>query len=312
MKRIVAVTMAASFALGSLAQTPTPRPITPVPNAITRPPSNNVANIGVGKFKDDAEKRSYAIGVVISANMKGNLQRGGYEFRPEVVAKAFSEGFTSTNTLITEDEAKQVMNDYAREMRSKAEEKRKMEAEDNKKKGQEFLDANKTKEGVVTTPSGLQYKVLTAGTGPKPTATDTVICNYRGTLLNGTEFDSSYSRGKPADFSLSRVVKGWTEGIQLMAVGSKYQFFIPPDLAYGPSGSPPKIGPNSTLIFEVELTGIKPSAPIPGNAAVTSDIIKVPSQEEMKKGAKPEVIKASEVDKYLKAQGATNSPAAPK
>jgi FKBP-type peptidyl-prolyl cis-trans isomerase FklB len=128
----------------------------------------------------------------------------------------------------------------------------------NKKEGDAFLAANKTKEGVVTLPSGLQYKILQEGTGPKPTASDTVVCNYRGTLLNGTEFDSSYKRGQPATFAVGQVIHGWTEALQLMTVGSKWQLFIPPDLAYGPRGAGNDIGPNATLVFEVELVSIQP------------------------------------------------------
>ena len=123
----------------------------------------------------------------------------------------------------------------------------------NKKEGEAFLAANKGKEGVVTLPSGLQYKILKEGTGPKPTASDTVVCNYRGTLINGTEFDSSYKRGQPATFPVGGVIKGWTEALQLMPVGSKWQLFIPSDLAYGERGAGADIGPESTLIFEVEL-----------------------------------------------------------
>ena len=130
----------------------------------------------------------------------------------------------------------------------------------NKKEGEDFLAANKSKEGVVTLPSGLQYKVLKEGTGPKPSPTDSVVCNYRGTLINGTEFDSSYKRGQPATFPVNGVIKGWTEALQLMPVGSKWQLFIPPDLAYGQRGAGADIGPNATLIFEVELLSIQGKA----------------------------------------------------
>jgi FKBP-type peptidyl-prolyl cis-trans isomerase FklB len=129
--------------------------------------------------------------------------------------------------------------------------------ESNKKEGDAFLAANKTKDGVVTLPSGLQYKILQEGTGPKPSASDTVVCNYRGTLLNGTEFDSSYKRGQPATFAVGQVIHGWTEALQLMPVGSKWQLFIPAELAYGARPAGPDIGPNSTLIFEVELLSIQ-------------------------------------------------------
>jgi len=139
----------------------------------------------------------------------------------------------------------------------------------NKAAGEKFLAENAKKPGVIVTASGLQYKILKTGKGPKPTATDTVTVNYRGTLLNGTEFDSSYKRGKPVSFPLNGVIKGWTEGLQLMNVGSKYKFFIPADLAYGAHGAGPTIAPNSTLIFEVELLGIKgKSKPVLSNPAV--------------------------------------------
>ena len=135
----------------------------------------------------------------------------------------------------------------------------KLAAEASKKVGEEFLAANKAKEGVVTLPSGLQYKILTEGTGPKPAATDTVSCNYRGTLLDGKEFDSSYKRGQPLSIQVKGVIKGWTEALQLMPVGSKWQLFIPSDLAYGDRGADPRsgIGPGATLIFEVELLSIQ-------------------------------------------------------
>lgn len=129
-------------------------------------------------------------------------------------------------------------------------------AEENLKAGQEFLEANKSKEGVVALPSGLQYEVMKEGDGPKPSAFDKVTCHYHGTLINGTIFDSSVQRGKPAQFPLSAVIKGWTEGVQLMGVGSKWRFFIPPHLGYGDRQVSAEIGPNSTLIFEVELLGI--------------------------------------------------------
>ena len=179
----------------------------------------------------------------------------------------------------------------------------------NKADGEAFLAANKSKEGVVTTDSGLQYKTIKEGDGPSPAATDTVTVNYKGTLIDGKEFDS----GNGISFPLNGVIKGWTEGLQLMKAGGSTRFFIPSDLAYGPSG-PPNIGPNSTLIFDVDLLSIKgkeqaaanpatPAAPVEPDPkqVVTSDIIKVPSAEEMKKGAKIEVIKKedlqAEIDK---------------
>ena len=144
-----------------------------------------------------------------------------------------------------------------KQMQAKQQEKLKEAGDANKKEGEAFLAANKGKEGVVILPSGLQYKILKEGAGPKPTASDSVVCNYRGTLINGAEFDSSYKRGQPATFPVSGVIKGWTEALQLMAVGSKWQLFIPSELAYGERGAGADIGPSSTLIFEVELLSIE-------------------------------------------------------
>jgi FKBP-type peptidyl-prolyl cis-trans isomerase FklB len=143
------------------------------------------------------------------------------------------------------------------DVRKKQEDKMQLAGGANKQAGDAFLAANKSKESVVTLPSGLQYKILTEGTGPKPTASDSVVCNYRGTLIDGKEFDSSYQRGQPATFPVGQVIKGWTEALQLMPVGSKWQLFIPSELAYGSRGAGADIGPNSTLIFEVELISIK-------------------------------------------------------
>ena len=166
-------------------------------------------------------------------------------------------------TLLTEQEAQAVMDEVRKEVEKRQQEAQKAQQEKmqevgaaNKKEGDAFLAENKSREGVVTLPSGLQYKILKEGTGPKPTTTDSVVCNYRGTLINGTEFDSSYKSGQPVTFPVTGVIKGWTEALQLMGVGSKWQLFIPSDLAYGPNGRPP-IEPNATLIFEVELLSIE-------------------------------------------------------
>jgi FKBP-type peptidyl-prolyl cis-trans isomerase len=163
---------------------------------------------------------------------------------------------TGNKPLMTDDEAKAVIEALRSEVTAKRAAEMKRVGESNKQAGEQFLAANKTREGVTTLPSGLQYKVLKEGTGAKPTSTDTVDCQYRGTLIDGTEFDSSYKRGQPATFPVNRVIKGWTEALQLMPVGSKWQLFIPPDLAYGEHSPGGDIGPNSTLIFEVDLLSI--------------------------------------------------------
>jgi len=184
-------------------------------------------------------------------------------------------------------------------------------AQENLEKGKAFLAENKSKEGVKTLPSGLQYKVIHQGSGKIPNASDRVRVHYKGTYLDGKQFDSSYARGKPAAFSVTGVIRGWTEALQLMHVGSKWQLFVPSDLAYGERGSR-SIPANSTLIFDVELLGIE-EPPKPKKAApVTSDIIKVPSAAEMKKGAKIEVIKQDEVDKYIEEKHSKEKKAADK
>ena len=204
-------------------------------------------------FKSDKERQSYAVGM----NIGESLHRQPVELDSTALMQGLKDSMSGGKTLMTEDEAKTALTELSQQVRTKQEEKVKQAAENNKKEGEAFLAANKTKPGVVTTPSGLQYKILTEGKGPKPTAADKVNCNYKGTLINGTEFDSSYKRGQPATFPVGQVIKGWTEALQLMPVGSKWQLFIPADLAYGDRGAGSDIGPGATLIFEVELLSIE-------------------------------------------------------
>jgi len=212
------------------------------------------------------DKQSYAIGINVGKGLSQNLKQSGVEIDPAILTRAIKDVLAGDKQLMTDDEAKATLQVLQTEMRNAQAEKTKQLADANKKEGDEFLAANKTKEGVTTLPGGLQYKVLQEGTGPKPTATDSVTVNYRGTLVNGAEFDSSYKRGQPFTTQVAGgIIKGWTEALELMPVGSKWQLFIPSDLAYGPSGRPPVIGPSSTLVFEVELLSIqpKPAAPTP-------------------------------------------------
>jgi FKBP-type peptidyl-prolyl cis-trans isomerase FklB len=204
----------------------------------------------------DKDKQSYAIGL----NVGKSLHRDSIDVEPKFLLQGIEDALGDGKLLLTDDEIKTVMTALQTQVRQQQEEKRLALAENNKKDGAAFLAANATKEGVVSLPSGLQYKILVAGTGPKPTATDSVVCNYRGTLLDNTEFDSSYKRGQPMTIRVGGVIKGWTEALQLMPVGSKWQLFIPPDLAYGDRGQGPG-GPNATLIFEVELLSIQPATP---------------------------------------------------
>jgi FKBP-type peptidyl-prolyl cis-trans isomerase len=210
-------------------------------------------------LKTQKEKASYALGMNVGKGLEANLHQQSVEIDQAILLRGMKDALAGGKTLLTEDEMKAALDLMQTEMRTRQEEKMKLAAEASKKVGEEFLAANKAKEGVVTLPSGLQYKILTEGTGPKPAATDTVSCNYRGTLLDGKEFDSSYKRGQPLSIQVKGVIKGWTEALQLMPVGSKWQLFIPSDLAYGDRGADPRsgIGPGATLIFEVELLSIQ-------------------------------------------------------
>ena len=190
-------------------------------------------------------------------NLGSTLHRQSVPVDPNILARGLRDALAGGKTQLTEEQAKATLMEVQTEMRKKQQEQMQQAGEANKKDGESFLAANKSKDGVVALPSGLQYKILTQGTGPKPTASDSVVCNYRGTLINGTEFDSSYKRGQPATFPVSGVIKGWTEALQLMPVGSKWQLFVPSDLAYGDRAPGPEIGPGSTLIFEVELLSIQ-------------------------------------------------------
>jgi FKBP-type peptidyl-prolyl cis-trans isomerase FklB len=204
-------------------------------------------------LKSQRDKVSYIIGVDIG----GNLKSRSIDIDPDLLLKGLKDGLAGNKPLLSETEIHEVMNTFKEEMAKKQEESMKKAAEKNKKDGDAFLAENKKKEGVVTLPSGLQYKIITEGTGNTPKATDTVTVNYRGSLVDGTEFDSSYKRGQPATFRVNGVIKGWTEALQLMKEGAKWQLFIPSDLAYGDKGAGNVIGPNATLIFDVELISAK-------------------------------------------------------
>jgi FKBP-type peptidyl-prolyl cis-trans isomerase FklB len=200
-------------------------------------------------LKDQKQKLSYSLGLNIGANLKSQ----GIDIDPQVLARGISDVLSGTKPAMTEAEVRATLEAMQTDMKAKQDQA----SGTNKKAGQTFLAENSKKPGVVTLPSGLQYKILKPGTGPKPKATDTVVTHYKGTLLDGTEFDSSYKRNEPAVFPVNGVIKGWTEALQLMPVGSKWQLFIPAELAYGEKGAADVIGPNQTLIFEVELISIK-------------------------------------------------------
>ena len=204
-------------------------------------------------LKTEKDMLSYAMWM----DLGNQLKRQSVEIDPAVFDRGLKDALSGGKTLLTEEEAKVALGELRKAITTRQAEAAKVAGEKNKAEGEAFLAANKAKEGVVTLPSGLQYKVLTTGTGTKPTLNDTVVCQYRGTLVNGKEFDSSYKRKEPATFPVKSVIKGWTEVLQLMPVGSKWQVFIPSALAYGERGAGADIGPNATLIFEIELVAIK-------------------------------------------------------
>jgi len=253
--------------------------------------------------QEQKDQWSYAIGM----NIGGSIKRGGVDLDVDALANAIKDVLAGRPAKLTEQQAQEAWRSYQMESRSKQNEIRQQKAEKNKKDGEAFLAENKKKPGVkthlVNLPGGataeLQYKVITEGTGATPKSNDTVVVNYRGSLVDGKEFDSSAKHGdKPAKFQVNRVVRGWTEALEMMKVGSKWEIYIPSSLAYGDNGYGPVIEPGSTLVFELELTGVEaPPPPPPPAAPLTSDVIKVPSAEELKKGAKIEVIKAEDLAK---------------
>jgi FKBP-type peptidyl-prolyl cis-trans isomerase FklB len=207
------------------------------------------------ELKDARQKASYAIGMDIGANFKRQ--------ELDVDAKALAAGLADTlagKSQMTEAEQKEVLSEFRTQMMARMETKQKAEGEKNAKDGEAFLASNAKKEGVKTTASGLQYKVIKSGSGKTPTASDTVKVHYHGTLVDGSVFDSSVQRGEPATFPVNQVIPGWTEVLQLMKEGDKWQVYIPGKLAYGERSPSPKIGPNSTLVFDVELLSIEKAA----------------------------------------------------
>jgi FKBP-type peptidyl-prolyl cis-trans isomerase FklB len=263
----------------------------------------DTTNVTNNVLPDDKARVSYAIGL----NIGHNFKQQDLDVNPDLVGRAIKDVLAGSPELMTETEAKDTLTAFQKEFRAKQQARMAQLAIKNKTDGEAFLATNKNQPGVITLADGLQYLVLTNGSGATPTATDKVTVNYRGTLLDGTEFDSSYKRGQPASFPVGGVIPGWTEALEKMSVGSKWKLFIPAGLAYGEKGQR-GIPPNSMLIFEVELINIAPATPAPVAAPaqpLTSDIIKVPSAEEMKKGAKIEVIKPEDAAKAQSAAPAS-------
>ncbi len=211
-----------------------------------------IVGASAAELKTEEQKLSYIFGLDIGRTLKAQ----GMEVDFDTLSAAIKTGFEGGETLMTEEDINQTRQAFITRKTEEAQAQVAALAVSNAEEGAAFLAENAKKKGVVTTASGLQYQVLEPGNGAKPRAEETVTVHYRGTTLNGQEFDSSYKRNSPASFPLNRVIPGWTEGVQLMPIGSKYKFFIPSALAYGEKGSPPSIMPNSTLVFEVELISI--------------------------------------------------------
>jgi len=212
-----------------------------------------------GPLKDQKDKVSYSIGLDIGTTLKRQL----IDVNETLLSQGVHDGITGGKPLLTDEQVKEVMGAFQKDMVAKQAAARKATGEKNAEEGKKFLEQNKSKPGVKTTASGLQYKVEKEGSGATPKESDNVKVNYRGTLLNGTEFDSSFKRGAPATFPVNRVIKGWTEGLQLMKPGAKYQLYVPADLAYGERGAGSDIGPNATLMFDVELLEVTAPTPTP-------------------------------------------------
>ncbi len=211
--------------------------------------SLSIPNVYAAKIETDKQKLSYAMGVFFGQS----VSRQDMDLDITAFMQAVEDILKGSELKLSRSEMQQILSDYQK----KEQEQRVAQANDNKQSGIKYLEENKKKDGVVALPNGLQYKIIKEGKGKKPAIDDTVIVHYRGTLIDGTEFDSSFSRGQPAELGVNRVIKGWQEALQLMPVGSKWQLAIPSDLAYGERGAGGVIGPNSTLLFDIELIDIK-------------------------------------------------------
>ena len=219
---------------------------------------------GTTELKSENDKVSYSIGLDIGSTFKKQKM----DINLEILTAGMKDGVSGKTPLLNEAQVKETMAAFSKSMMEKQAADAKEASAKNAAAGEKFLAENKTKEGVKTTASGLQYKVMKEGTGASPKETDMVVVNYKGTLINGTEFDSSYKRNEPATFPVNRVIKGWTEALLLMKPGAKYQIFVPASLGYGERGAGQDIGPNETLIFDVELVSVKPPEAAPTPAAM--------------------------------------------
>jgi FKBP-type peptidyl-prolyl cis-trans isomerase FklB len=253
---------------------------------------------------DEKSRLSYSIGMMFANRWKEQ----GVEVDPDLVLRGLKDGQSGAPTLLSQQEMHDLIDKFEKALAEKQQAMRDQLLAKNKAEGEAFLAKNKSQPGVVTLPDGLQYKIVTEGNGESPGDNDVVTVNYRGTFIDGTEFGNSTKDGKPLQIPINRLFRGWQEALKLMKTGSKWQLFIPAELAYGQQGTR-GIAPNSVLIFDAELLAVRhpdpqlvPLPPPSANTPLTSDIVKVPSAEEMNKGAKIEIIKAEDVQKIQQAQ----------
>jgi FKBP-type peptidyl-prolyl cis-trans isomerase FklB len=254
---------------------------------------------------DDKSRLSYAIGMMFANRWKEQ----GVDVDPELVLRGLKDGQSGAPTLMSQQDMHDLINKFQQGLADRQQKMREDLLVRNKTEGEAFLAKNKNQPGVVTLPDGLQYKVITGGSGEIPGDNDTVTVNYRGTFVDGTEFGSSAKDGKPLEVPVGRVFRGWSEALKLMKTGSKWQLFIPTELAYGQNGMSSRIPPNAALIIEVELLAVQHTVSLPAatpppapNPPLTSDIIMVPSAEELKKGAQVKIIKPEDVQKFQQSQ----------
>jgi FKBP-type peptidyl-prolyl cis-trans isomerase FklB len=266
-----------------------------------------LSSAGTNVLADDKSRLSYAIGMMFADRWKEQ----GVDVNPELVLRGLKDGQSGGPTLMSQQDMRDLINKFQSGLAERQQKMRESLLVKNKAEGEAFLAGNKTQPGVVTLPDGLQYKVLAGGSGESPGDNDIVAVNFRGTFVDGTEWDSSARSGKPLQLNVGQVFRGWSEALKLMKPGAKWQVFIPAELAFGPNGFSPRIPPNATLIIEVELLTIQhpqaqpqqAAAPQPSsNPPLTSDIVMVPSAEDLKKGAKVQVIKQEDLPKFQQSQ----------
>jgi FKBP-type peptidyl-prolyl cis-trans isomerase len=256
MRKTLILPAALLVAMAAVAGAQTAKPAAPAQKPAPAPPGQSQA----GKPASVEDRASYVIGY----NLGRTLKQNDVKANTDLIVKGLTAGLSGEKGMLTDEEMQSTMQAFQQQVQAQQQAKAKVVGEKNKTEGEAFLAKNKARAGVKTTASGLQYEVLKEGTGPNPKPTDTVTVNYKGTLMDGTTFDSSYDRGQPATFVLNQVIPGWTEGVQLMKPGAKYKFYLPSSLGYGEQGAGGVIGPNAPLVFEVELLSIGQPAAAPG------------------------------------------------